>query len=1258
MMLALVLTMSSFAACSSKDDSSSEASSEAVTTTAADESSVPDSSEDDGGNGGDQTGDEEEAPAIEATAVKFASAGKYTTTVKSEKVDLSGITADNIEVTYIALTEETLYDATAQAEESESEAESSEGEEETEQVKYAPGERTAKIDEVKKNDDGSFDITFTDDNDDEVDPSCYCIRFDGIDDMALVEVENEERNLTAEATDINENTTEAKITLTLDNGEFADEVTEAMISTECAFSKMNVESISSAGKNLTIQLTGNITLSGDEGAYNYGIIRLKPEAVKDCSESLYTMINVQTEYCGFDASTLKFEDGKLTADLKSYGAADLDKLTKDNIKIEGVTVESVEKKDDNTAAVTMTAKDAKDVNSFVALVSGAEADFGGYKTFIDLAEASFYPVFDFCEEDGDNLKMTLKLYIFNGTFDQELSADSISFDGGLADAKIESVKAESDTTVEVVLTVPANGQKADDFSVSGDVKLAAGTMTNKWGEKTSEEAVYSRVYSRETMGKAAGGGTIDSLSPKALGQIQEWVRGKETWYGNAFYYGNMAVSGFSAVKQVLELAGVIKSEHQQVMDSLKQIQDTLNNMQNTLESISKDTKETKKALYASTVEKYESDLFQLYDALIGYNSVIKKAGDGLVKQGITLSEDATPEEALEYQHKIYQYIDEKLAKNKYDGNFCNFNHYYEIILDKFSIIAGQDLSSSTSNNPLLAYDRMYCNLYNFDTQTYLPRSAQRQLVRARLIEAMTIITARFEMTGTEPEEEWSSDYKQKKGYFDQAMHTIDALEVTGLTPDQVSFSKREIEVEVNNSEDYISDIMVYGTDDSSAKSFLEQKGYTVINYDLNRNAGGKWIYLGYKTTKDYSKAIKNLVIRTGKNKNNEKWNKDGVEYTICPYDGDTRFKSEKGALNCAAGGTWMWLYYTKAEMPDKKGITSIYANNGKNGSVSNTDLNDDSGGDDIYLHVTKLANAANYIKDVTVFKGDPQNAPSGYETTVPVNLNSGNGGEQIYLAYNMTTSFDEAIKSFVLDSENEGADAIDINGIKYTLCKGQGFDGNINAGNAGKPMWLYSTVTEQGGNDGAVADIEIDSIFSEDAVSGMNLNEGAGGDVLYMHGVTLDPKGKRLVKKTVGDDPAYYPFCYALGSKIKVEVRTVYNPQRLKDCGREDWYDWKALGGSPKRNWNNAEIDDFLFRLDGRTLKQDLDLAGISLGNAEMLVTDISPDIGTATYGKLKYWVVSKVKAAYIHKDQSSVTSKTTIENWERHSTWAYFIIQ
>lgn len=46
------------------------------------------------GNGSDKSD-------ITATAVKFSKNGKYTTTVKSKKVDLSGINADNIEVRYM-----------------------------------------------------------------------------------------------------------------------------------------------------------------------------------------------------------------------------------------------------------------------------------------------------------------------------------------------------------------------------------------------------------------------------------------------------------------------------------------------------------------------------------------------------------------------------------------------------------------------------------------------------------------------------------------------------------------------------------------------------------------------------------------------------------------------------------------------------------------------------------------------------------------------------------------------------------------------------------------------------------------------------------------------------------------------------------------------------------------------------------------------------------------------------------------------------
>lgn len=1246
MMLAVVLTVSALTGCADEDSSSVKENDSTVSSAAQTESKP----ETDSSQGEEPApAEEEDKPAITASAVKFASSGKYTTTVKSEKVDLSGISTDKTEVTYIALDEEALYNAL--------EAESSD--ENAKAGKYAPGERAAKIDEVKKNDDGSFDITFTDENVGEFKPTQYLLRFEGIDDMAAVNVETEEFNITADTTEINSTTTEAKVTLTLDNGEFADEVTEAMISTECAFRGMNVESISASGKNLTVQLKGSVTQYGDEGAYTYGIIRLKPDAVKDCTDSLYVMINIQTEYCGFDGATLKCEDGKITAELKSYVAADLDKLTKENLKIKGVTVESVEKKDDNTALVTMTAKDVKDVNGFVKLVSGKEADFGGYKTMIDLGEASFYPVFDLCVEDGDNLKMTLLLYIFGGTFDKDISAESISFDGGLADAKTESVKVESDTTVELVLTVPANGQKADDFSVSGDVKLAAGSMTSKWGEKTSEEAVYSRVYSQDTLGKASvgsGGGSIDSLSPKALGQIQEWVRGKETWYGNAFYYGNMAVSGFSAVKQVLELVGVLKSEHQQVMDALKEIQKTLKDMQNTVEDISKDVKETKKAVFSSSLEMFERDAFELYDALIGYTSVMTRAGKDLEKeQGVTISEDATPEEALEYQHKLYDLVEEKLKKNKRDANYANFDNYYDTITKMFSSIAGNYLSGNNSNNPLVNYDRLYTTIYNFDTEAYLPRVAVREVLRTNLIEAMTIITARFEMTGTEPEEEWSKDYKKFKGYFDTAMKTMDSMEVTGISPDQVYFDDKEVEVEVSNSPDYIGEIMVYADKDATAKDKLEQKGYTVINYDLNKNAGGYYIYLGYKTTKDYNKAIKSMIIRKGKGSNQDTYkHSNGLNYKICPYDGVEKFKNEKGALNCNAGGTWLRLYYSTEEHPDHTAYTDIYANNAKSGSVSNMDLNDDSGGDDIYLHGSFLPKPSSYIKDVTVFKADSADQlPNGYEAAVPMNLNSGNSGDQLYIAYSFTTNADEAVKSLILDTDNDGAEKIDVNGVEYTLCQGSGSDGNVNAGNEGIPMWLYYTKTQQGGNEGALASLEISSDASG-AVSGMDINAGAGGDLIYLHTFNVNPNGKTVVKKRVGNDPAYYPFCYALGTKIRVETARQDKKLYPQYYSKPGWLTWKALP-SMKRNWKNTEVTEFATRLDGRTLEQDLKLAGFNLKGADRLVTEIKVDYDSFRDDriKVKYWTIQHVKCAYFHNNTSTHTPKTEID--PENTTWAYF---
>ena len=267
---------------------------------------------------------------------------------------------------------------------------------------YDDGERLATIDSLTKKEDGSWEINFTDENAVKYGTSRYSIRMKDVKEVASVEVEFPELTLTPDITAVSAAASEVKLTLTLNDSEFADEVTNGMISLYNGFENMTVESVSAAGKNLTMLLTGNISTNNTNyGANLVGTVGLAPEAVKDCGCSLRANVGIESNYAGFAGSTLKFADGKITADFEAAGTVDLDKLTKDNLKIEGITVESVEKKSDTSAEVVMSAKGIKSVNDFVKLVSGKDADFGGYETIVSLSQASFYPVFDYCEADGD-----------------------------------------------------------------------------------------------------------------------------------------------------------------------------------------------------------------------------------------------------------------------------------------------------------------------------------------------------------------------------------------------------------------------------------------------------------------------------------------------------------------------------------------------------------------------------------------------------------------------------------------------------------------------------------------------------------------------------------------------------------------------------------------------------------------------------------------------------------------------------------------
>lgn len=139
--------------------------------------------------GGNKENKEEEKAAITATAVKFSKDGKYTTTVSSEKVDLSGVNEENVEVRYLDM------EAASKAEEA-----TDATTETTEEIKIEDVyPLSAKVESVKAADKKSYEITFTDDKAATFPTKDYVMVFkcvEGEDNTASVEVEFPEITLT------------------------------------------------------------------------------------------------------------------------------------------------------------------------------------------------------------------------------------------------------------------------------------------------------------------------------------------------------------------------------------------------------------------------------------------------------------------------------------------------------------------------------------------------------------------------------------------------------------------------------------------------------------------------------------------------------------------------------------------------------------------------------------------------------------------------------------------------------------------------------------------------------------------------------------------------------------------------------------------------------------------------------------------------------------------------------------------------------
>lgn len=214
-----------------------------------------------------------EGIAGQATSVSYNTDGTFTTTVTAEEASFSeDLTASDITVSYLRLDEEAYAKAVEK-----------EGEDNIDKINrgdYMVEVKSA-VTGVTRKDNKTLEVSFTDEKAAENLPSSYFVRVaekkTGAEKEvgAGAEVNYPQHSVTPNIQSLSVFDKDIRLTLELKEGEFKQDVSKDTITLGGCLEKLNIENISASGKNLTLQLTGDITKHESSNAYVDGVVNVK-----------------------------------------------------------------------------------------------------------------------------------------------------------------------------------------------------------------------------------------------------------------------------------------------------------------------------------------------------------------------------------------------------------------------------------------------------------------------------------------------------------------------------------------------------------------------------------------------------------------------------------------------------------------------------------------------------------------------------------------------------------------------------------------------------------------------------------------------------------------------------------------------------------------------------------------------------------------------------------------------------------------------
>ena len=349
-----------------------------------------------------------------------------------------------------------------------------------------------------------------------------------------------------------------------------------------------------------------------------------------------------------------------------------------------------------------------------------------------------------------------------------------------------------------------------------------------------------------------------------------------------------------------------------------------------------------------------------------------------------------------------------------------------------------------------------------------------------------------------------------------------------------------------NNKKYISEVAVkMGEDKRAILTEFVEKGYSVVNCDLNQTTAGDPIYLGVKYTENQADAITNLLTLHSKS-----------HYASYAVTDERHIYNICGELdlNKGAAGDYIYLYATKDPRAGSP-ILELYGTNSvkdfsdslyKHSTVQRlwdfeySDLNAGTTAftSSVYLVKKQVTQSGKYISDISVAYGWSKDGAvsklreKGFYEYVDKDLNDGTGSSQyVYIGYKRTDDPSKAITNIMMFLYGDGEkEQMELDGISYTLSDDVNLNRHCLASSA--DIFLYYTKSPEAGDP-------ITSLYCSEKIvnnkltklgihntakstgggSGKNadcdLNKGAGGDTIYL--VMVSQPSANLVSSLFGN---------------------------------------------------------------------------------------------------------------------------------------------